>query len=275
MVRSLARARRITRGIIAKGKYQRIISDCRYDVYDTIENSYFINHQVRFHSNRMVEQVSDRWLARAQKRYKRVLVPDYPADHFGSGMTGRLSHGTMVKHCEYIGVLSMLEKKKMRKDVDVFVSISGPEPQRSILEKIVLPQARRLARRKRVVVTLGKPEEKKIERTGKLTVHSFLNREEQERMMNRASVIVTRSGYTTMMELYELDVSRAILIPTPGQSEQVYLAEYYDAQGWYPHVEQHKLDLARDIRRLEEYTGFPKQWKTKESVRKFLKIVGV
>jgi len=91
--------------------------------------------------------------------------------------------------------------------------------------------------------------------------------------MNRAKFIITRSGYTTIMELAELGKTRVLLLPTPGQTEQEYLADYYEQQKYFHHVSQYRLRLADDIAKARKFRGFDPPWKTKDSVDRFMNIL--
>src|SRR5207253_8809011 len=170
-------------------------------------------------------------------------------------LSGELSHGLRFvrpNRISYVGILSGLKRVELTEDVDCYVSISGPEPQRTILEDIILRQVYDVPGR--VVVSLGKPEEAGRTWThGRATVHSYVSRYQQQELMNRAHVVVSRSGYTTMMEIAELG-KRALLIPTPGQTEQEYLAGLHSRLGNYYSVTQDRLDLPRD---LEIATRYP------------------
>jgi hypothetical protein len=152
-------------------------------------------------------------------------------------------------------------------DVDVFISVSGPEPQRTELERIVLARVQECPGG-RIVVTLGKPEVKETRQIGeRITVHGYLDRAGQEEMMNRAKLTVCRSGYTTVMELAELG-KKALFIPTPGQTEQEYLAWYYSRRGWFHSASQYRLDLPRDIERARAMEGLPFRADTRANVEK-------
>jgi hypothetical protein len=78
-----------------------------------------------------------------------------------------------------------------------------------------------------------------------------------------------------MMEMAELGVKNALLIPTPGQTEQEYLAEYYEKKGYYHSVDQDKLYLLRDVETAKGFSGFEPEWKTKNTVKNFMKVVGL
>ena len=87
-------------------------------------------------------------------------------------------------------------------------------------------------------------------------------------MMNRARLLITRSGYTTMMEMVELDKKHGLFIPTPGQTEQEYLSRYYAQQGWFLSRSQYKLRLPQDVQEAMNYQGFPEMTKTTENVKR-------
>jgi UDP-N-acetylglucosamine:LPS N-acetylglucosamine transferase len=104
-------------------------------------------------------------------------------------------------------------------------------------------------------------------------VHSYVSTEEKAVLMNRARFIITRSGYTTMMELAELDKKHGLFTPTPGQTEQEYLSRYYARQGWFLSRSQYKLKLAEDVEEAMQYRGFPEMAKTGENVKRLYQDV--
>ena len=173
----------------------------------------------------------------------------------------------------YAGVLSSTQKMDVPEDVDLFISISGPEPQRTELERIVLGQLDKLADLKRVVIALGKPEVTEVSHpAANVEVHGFLDRARQQEMMNRARMIVSRSGYTTVMEIAELG-KKALFTPTPGQTEQVYLSAFYEKSGQFHSVSQYRLDLARDVAAARTYRGLEGRHSTPENVDRLFREV--
>ncbi len=269
MMRTLKRACRRSRRIIRTG-FDIVISDCRYDVYDRPENSYLINHQLRFKTPVGAERVLERWLASRMRKYRYVFVPDYEAN----SLTGLLSHDLRYippEKVKYIGILSRLRRQEVAQDIEYFISLSGPEPQRTVLERQILAQAAQLPGP--VVIAGGKPNGTPKDRSKNVEYHSFLDADRQEAVMNRAKFIITRSGYTTIMELAELGKTRVLLLPTPGQTEQEYLADYYEQQKYFHHVSQYRLRLADDIAKARKFRGFDPPWKTKDSVDRFMNIL--
>ncbi len=269
MIKSLSYARKKSKEIINKG-FDLVISDCRYDVYDTPKNSLFINHQLRFKAPFGAERIIEKWLSIQMKNYKYIIVPDFEKKN----LTSRLSHDLRYiskNKIKYIGILSHLKKLNIKQDIDYFISLSGPEPQRSILEKEILSQINQL--KGKIVIAGGNPDNEQKHPLKNIEFHNFLNRNQQEKTMNRAKFIITRSGYTTVMELVELEKKKAFLIPTPGQTEQEYLARYYEKKKYFHHVHQNKLDLKKDIKSSLKYKGFKAPWKTEESIKKFIKLI--
>jgi len=269
MIRSLRYARSKSKEII-DGRFDKVISDCRYDVYDNPENSYLINHQLRFQTPFGVGWVFEKWLASRMKKYKYIIVPDFE----GENLSGKLSHNLRYINrdkIKYIGILSHLKKTNAAEDIEYFISLSGPEPQRTVFEKKILSESRQLEGK--IVVAGGNPSEMQENSSGNFEFYSFLNTEQQESIMNRAKFIISRPGYTTIMELAELNKKAVLLLPTPGQTEQEYLADHYEKGKYFHHISQYRLKLKRDIEKSERFEGFTPPWKTEESVRRFMRAI--
>jgi UDP:flavonoid glycosyltransferase YjiC (YdhE family) len=272
-LRAIVAENRALSRLLSWRPFDRIISDNRFGIRSGRVRSYQLVHGVRFiapHRNRPIELFMEYIYYRCFGKEPRLIVPDFATE----SLSGDLSHGMRflpTSRVSYIGLLSGVRRSAEPEDLDYYVSISGPEPQRSILEDIVLRQVDDLAGR--VVVSLGKPEESgRTWSRGRVKVHSFVNRYQQQQLMNRARVVISRSGYTTMMELAELGKS-ALYIPTPGQTEQEYLADYHLRSGNYYSVEQARLDLPRDVQRAASYPGYRPAHLTDVSIQRFLEQV--
>jgi predicted glycosyltransferase len=61
-----------------------------------------------------------------------------------------------------------------------------------------------------------------------------------------ASLVIARSGYSTVMDLVRMR-RRAVLVPTPGQTEQEYLARHLSDAGLFLSVPQSSFDLRKAI----------------------------
>jgi UDP:flavonoid glycosyltransferase YjiC (YdhE family) len=266
------REHRFVEALCKRERFDRIVSDTRYGVFSARVPSYYIVHSLR----QVIPgrpRLLEAGVERAQKGLlwggHKILVPDVE----GSGLAGDLCHRLACSwqpKVEYIGILSSVRRQAREPDVDYFVSVSGAEPQRTIFEETVLRQCRSLPGR--VVVALGKPDAPQATTAldgGRITVHTYLNRARQEEMLNRARLVVSRSGYTTLMELAELG-KRALLVPTVGQSEQEYLGAYHERLGTFHCVTQRRLDLGCDALEAEAYSGLAAREPTACTVKRFL-----
>lgn len=270
ILKSLHIARKKSAEIIKRGGYDKIISDCRYDVYDKKDNSYLINHQLRFSTIFGTERILEMWLEKQMNHYKYIIVPDFETPN----LSGRLSHNLRYldkKKIKYIGILSHIKKKNLKKDIDYFISLSGPEETRKDLLKKILSQKNSF--KGKVVIAGGTPENKKVVNLKGLKIYNFLNSKQQENFMNRAKFVIIRAGYTTIMELAELGIKKVLLIPSPGQTEQMSLTDYYEKENYFHHVSQRRLNLIKDIKESYKFKGFNPPWKTKNSVKKFIKLI--
>ena len=74
-----------------------------------------------------------------------------------------------------------------------------------------------------------------------IVYYNHLSAIETIKLLKESETIISRSGYTTIMELVSIG-SSALLIPTPGQTEQEYLAEYLSEKGWFRSLAQRDID---------------------------------
>ena len=258
--------------ILEKKQYHCIISDGRYDMYSKKIPSFFISHQMRIMNPlriKMFENAMERFNMFFFKRYVSIIIPDYKEDT----LSGDLSHNLRRINEEtlhYVGVLSDFTKKPLKKNIDYLISISGPEPQRSMLEENLVPQAEHL--KGNVVVTLGKTEKDLEIKKKQITTYSFVTKELREDLLNRAKLVVSRSGYSTISDLAVVG-TKAVLIPTPGQIEQEYLGAYHHLRGTFYSVQQHAIDLPHDIIAAQKTTGITRECDVNKTVEKIMDII--
>ena len=277
MLKAIWKEGRAMRRLLKQRRWDLILSDNRFNVRAKDIPSFVISHQLRFKTPPALERfefVTELFNWEYLRPFDRVIVPDY-ADAARS-LSGRLSHEVkrLARNDKiyYAGPLASVERTDVPQDVDVFISISGPEPQRTELERVIFRQVERLPDR-RIVVTLGKPEVREARRLGdRITIHGFLDRQGQQEMLNRARLVVCRSGYTTIMELAELG-RKALFIPTPGQTEQEYLGQYHRTKGFFHSVGQYDLDLPRDVQAARRLNGLPQRADTRAAVRRLYQDV--
>jgi len=272
MLRVMVRERQATRDLLRHRRFDRIVSDNRYGVQDPAIPSFHITNNVRFLAPGRLAPLE--WALEAFnyawfRGLRRVIVPDTPED----ALAGDLAHRLRIfppQLLAYVGLLSPVRARPTARDVDVFITLSGPEPQRTILERLVREQLSSIPGR--VVVTLGRPEGSTMAWVGPTPVFDFLDREHQEEMMNRARVVVARPGFSTLTAVAEVE-RQAVFIPTPGQTEQMYLASYHHAQGTIYAAPQARLRLAEAIAAASRRRGLAARVKTLQAVRRVLEAI--
>ena len=150
--------------------------------------------------------------------------------------------------------------EKKAKNYDVLLLLSGPEPQRSILESKLLKEFSSYDGK--VILVRGiVSESSSIESASNIKVINYLTTNELEEVLNSTDLIIARSGYSTIMDLAKLN-KKAFFIPTPGQSEQAYLAKNLEQKKIAPFCEQEQFSL-KLLSKLDDYTGFVKSYDSK------------
>ncbi|MEL7339542.1 MAG: glycosyltransferase [Bacteroidota bacterium] len=247
--------------------FQAIISDNRYGLALKTVKTAFICHQIAplpwpnwrpLHW--LVFQLHKVWL----RRFDQLWVPDFEAQPTLSGL---LSHrfGWSNK-MRFLGPLSRFAgapDRSVRRSRDlpteapeILIILSGPEPQRSHFEQKILAQTK--GRKERIWLVQGKPEQENYEICNDCHLISFLDAEDLHWAMTEARVVISRSGYSSLMDYAVLGLKQLILIPTPGQTEQEYLARRLDRQKIALYHRQSRLDLSLALAEVRRYEGFAK-----------------
>lgn len=242
-----------TARLVREHKIQGIISDNRYGCFSTKAASVMLTHQVHLRiPGRTLEWMVNGLLRQALARFDAVWIPDFEN---APNLAGDLAHGDSSVHrrMEFIGPLTRMVFSKREPEYDVAVVLSGPEPQRSILEHRLLEQA--IALPHKFIFVQGKMKSKKhYFAADNVEVVSYLTSRELNDVLLASKVIVCRSGYSSIMDLSALG-KKAILIPTPGQTEQEYLAEYFYRLGIFHVQTQEKINLEEGLRKIGAARG--------------------
>jgi hypothetical protein len=224
-----------------------VISDNRFGLWHSKVTSAYVTHMPRipFPGPFRMFEFAGVLLHRAIiRKYSLCFIPDLPGD---LNISGRLSHGLKLPdNVRYAGILSRFNSAGESLPDNMFdfqhntVILSGPEPQREILKQklVTLLKDQDIT----TVILEGRPAEmREVERFGNIHFYSHLPAKEMQKMITMSKTIISRSGYTTIMDLIGLNCS-ALLIPTPGQTEQEYLAAYLAGKGWFKMVTQGRLN---------------------------------
>ncbi|WP_460220713.1 glycosyltransferase [Psychroserpens sp. MEBiC05023] len=220
MLRAIQSEKKATTAIIKNYKIDGIISDNRFGVRNKNLPCVFITHQLQVLSG-ITTWLSTRLHQRIIKRFDECWVPDNFGDY---NLSGKLSHipiqGVLIK---YIGPLSRFTKSELPIKYDVMVLLSGPEPQRTLIEHLLLNEFKNYDGK--VVFIRGVIEqEQHISEEHGMLIYNYMTSSQLERTINESNLIVSRSGFTTLLDLTKLS-KNVFFIPTPGQFEQEYLAE--------------------------------------------------
>ena len=105
-----------------------------------------------------------------------------------------------------------------------------------------------------------------------IETYSFLSKEKREDFLNRSNLVISRSGYSTILDLAVIG-TKALMTPTPGQIEQQYLGQYHNKKRTFYSVNQDKINLKRDVEKAKQTTGYNRKCDVDKSVDKIITIV--
>lgn len=248
MARAVRQERKLVRKMVLQNKIDGIISDNRLGFYHPELPSVYITHQLQIKAGLFSGIL--RWIhARYQRHYTECWVPDTPEHHF-AGELSEVRAAEIPVH--FLGPLSRFRPGRSVGEQDwVLAVLSGPEPQRSILEKKLLRQMAKVKMRFTIVSGGGKKPRKLPENV------RWFGQLESKRLaglIKRTRLVISRSGYSSIMDYHAMS-KKALLIPTPGQYEQEYLADYHVEKGHFHCVKQSELQLEKDLEKALQRKG--------------------
>lgn len=267
MIQAIWNEKKMVASWIKQYDIHGIISDNRLGVYNNKVPCVFITHQLNVMSGNTT-WLSSKLHQQIIKKHTQCWVPDAAGSE---NLAGELSHSSNLSFVpKYIGPLSRLHKKVAVQQYDLMIMLSGPEPQRGLLESILKVELKRY--RGNVVFIRGVvEEEQKKEQLKNITYFNFMTSRQLEQTFNASDIVLARSGYTTIMDLARLG-KKAFFIPTPGQYEQLYLAKKLKEEGIVPYTEQDKfkIDHLTEIKKHKGLAGLEStpDWKELFSVFK-------
>ena len=231
--------------LIQSERYDAVISDNRYGLHSDIIPSVLITHQLMLKTPPHL-QILEGLLSSKLKSYIEEFdvcwVPDFEDEN---NLSGDLSHKSKLEiPVEFIGPLSRFNKVGETEDVniefDLLAIISGPEPQRTVFENLIEQQARK--RNISTLIIKGMPSEKYSSESNLIKKINHAESGFMKSAVTKAKGIIGRAGYSTIMDLVALK-KPALLIPTPGQTEQLYLSEFLKNRGYFRFANQNNFNL--------------------------------
>lgn len=251
MVVSAIREHREIEKLTETYDFDLIVSDNRYGLFCKDAYCVFITHQIS-----PVLPLLFRWLRypvflilkRIMQQYNECWIPDF--EDMRQSLSGKLSHQyKLPAHTYYVGILSRFQMDKTENNVSstekyaLVIIASGPEPQLGMFIKLIVDQVQGLQCRTLLITGLNhdlNPQE--YRKHNLLTIVPHLNIQQFRKVMQDACYIICRAGYSSVMDLVFLK-KPAVLVPTPGQPEQEYLARYLSQKGWFTYVKQCCINL--------------------------------
>ena len=240
---------KMTQKLVEKFQLHGIISDNRWGVRSPLINkNVFITHQLHVPSGNTTffsSYIQQKYIS----KFNECWVPDSASE---KNLSGKLGHPKKLpENVKYIGNLSRLQKTDSEILYKYLVILSGPEPQRSILEDVLLKEFKNT--KSEILFIRGVISEETFESPQNIKVKNYLFGNDLENAINSSEIIISRSGYTTLMDLSKLK-KKAFFIPTPGQPEQEYLAERMKKLNAAPYCKQEKFKLDQ-LKKVENYKG--------------------
>ena len=247
--KAVKKEQKMVADIVEEEQLSGIISDNRFGVYHSKIPTVYITHQLNVLSG-ITTFITSKIHQKFIKKFTECWVPDFKNELNISGKLGRLNNPKIK--IKYIGALSRFKKQEIALKYNLTVLLSGPEPQRTLLETKLLQELKQF--KGTILFVRGVFSEESIESSQNFIIKNYLLADDLALALNQSNVIISRSGYSTIMDLLALG-KKAFFIPTPGQNEQEYLAEICEKKGIAPFSTQQDFSL-NDLEKLENYNGF-------------------
>ncbi|WP_456439411.1 glycosyltransferase [Psychroserpens sp.] len=249
LIKAINAEKKATKTIIEDYRIDGILSDNRLGVYSKQIPCVFMTHQLKVLSGNTT-WLSTKMHQQIIKRFDECWVPDSIGENNLSGKLSRTN--TLSIPVKYIGALSRFKKYDCQLKYDLMVLLSGPEPQRTLLQNSLLKELDTF-KGKLLFVKGIVEDESKATINNNMTSYNFMTSKALEKALNESKVVLSRSGYTTVMDLAKLE-KKAFFIPTPGQFEQEYIAKRLTKLGHAPSCKQNEFKVEM-LQTCEDFSG--------------------
>ena len=238
--------------LVEAEKIDVLISDNRYGCYSPRAKSIFIGHQLHIlmpQSHKWMEPTVNRFNHRQIKNFDECWIPAPD-----NSLLGDLLPENLPKHCRFIGYLSRCKKQTAENKYAVLAIASGPDPQRTALVNMLRLQMKASGLMSLLVRGEVEDEEKTEEIDNYFEVN-YLTTDRLNTAIAESDIVIARPGYSTVMDLGKLG-KKAIFIPTPGQTEQTYLAAQLMSKGIAFYMEQSAFNFKTALKESDKFGGF-------------------
>lgn len=242
------------RTFTSNNKVNLVISDNRFGLYHPTIKTVFITHQLLIKTpfNKLIDRLLQKINYSFINRFNQCWIPDLEEN---GGLAGKLSHPTVfpVIPTHYVGALSRISHSDITAEqtIKLLVILSGPEPQRTLLEQELCEQVKKLNYATIIVRGLPGSNENLNAQGGNIQFYNHLPANELQSLTRKSEIIIGRPGYSSVMDLLPIG-KKCVFIPTPGQSEQEYLAVYLAEKGWCCTGTQNSISLPQLVNEAEK-----------------------
>jgi len=238
--------------IIDEQHIDLVISDNRFGLHSKKIPCIFITHQLTVKApfawlEKMMQSVNYSYI----NQFNCCWVPDVAGDENAAGI---LSHPVKLPNIKvkYLGLLSRFHLQAEKKQYDYCILLSGPEPQRTLLEEKLMAGVASI--NGKILLVRGKPGSSEVLKVPEnVEVRNHLPGAELQKAVLQSEYIVCRGGYTSLMELLSLK-KKMLLIPTPGQTEQEYLAKKLMESNCCLSITQDEFDCVKHFAMAKDFT---------------------
>ena len=264
IIKTIFKENRWLKSYLKTNKVDVLISDNRFGLYNKSIKTIFITHQLLIKTgNRFTERIGLKINYHFINKFSECWIPDAEKD----GLGGELSHPKKLPaNFKYLGPISRFKKVALETQFDRLFVLSGPEPQRTILEKIIINQAESLYGKNLLIRGVSNAYNSRVPKN--FEVMDLVSSEKLNSLICQSKIVVSRAGYSTVMDLAKLN-SKALLIPTPGQTEQEYLSAFLSQNNMFSTAFQYNLTkLTSSLKSIEKFQPIFKEynWNQYQSV---------
>lgn len=253
IIKTIEKEQYVIKNWVEEHQINGIISDNRFGIYSHKVPSVYITHQLNVLSGNTTVLTS-KMHQNLIRKYDQCWIPDYEGSINLSDLLGHVKNNKGL-NLNYMGPISRFKKQSLNSLFDIMILLSGPEPQRTLLENKLLTEFANY--NGNVLLVRGLVEDSQtISNKKHFTIYNFMQSQELERAINESKIVIARSGYTTIMDLCKLE-KKALFIPTPGQFEQEYLARHLQNSNIAPFCLQNEFTIER-LKDVENFKGFRK-----------------
>jgi len=223
-----------TAEFVARHGITHIVSDNCYGVHHPDIPCVLMSHQLQLPVPNAVAALASTFVNKHAAQFRSVWIPDDES----VGLSGALTSHHQLPHAEYVGILSRLSPHAAQGNWRTVGMVSGPEPHRKLMELALLRWMKGIPGP--CLLIAGRPGDE-VEVNDHVTVWPDPSAEDLAGALCGAETIVCRSGYSSLLDLAALG-QRAILVPTPGQPEQLLLARHWAQTFGMATCTQHELE---------------------------------